>query len=182
MKIPEGMLIENLPSEEIDEDEEGHAGAVPRGLTRIIDKMCVDINIPEIATDGCFANRTILTTTNAEVRRIDDAVAQRLEGEAHEYLSNDSVDEDDEANSFEPGKGSPIMMKRNLNPDLGSCNGTRLHGVDLKPHVVHATILTSERHGQHVLIPRNVFLSDEDAREFTFRLCRKQLPVQPSFV
>ncbi|KAG2938229.1 hypothetical protein PC117_g11312 [Phytophthora cactorum] len=169
MKIPEGMLIENLPSEEIDEDEEGHAGAVPRGLTRIIDKMCVDINIPEIATDGCFANRTILTTTNAETtKRIP--------------LSPGFFTPSISAHQLTLKKGSPIMMKRNLNPDLGSCNGTRLHGVDLKPHVVHATILTSERHGQHVLIPRNVFLSDEDAREFTFRLCRKQLPVQPSFV
>ncbi|KAG2780869.1 hypothetical protein PC129_g8707 [Phytophthora cactorum] len=119
MKIPEGMLIENLPSEEIDEDEEGHAGAVPRGLTRIIDKMCVDINIPEIATDGCFANRTILTTTNAEVRRIDDAVAQRLEGEAHEYLSNDSVDEDDEANSFEPGVLHTINLSASTNAEEG---------------------------------------------------------------
>ncbi|OWY91319.1 Helitron helicase [Phytophthora megakarya] len=78
-------------------------------------------------------------------------------------------------------KGIPIMMMRNLNPDLGLCNGTRLRIVDLKDHVIHATIMTGERRGQHVLIPRIVFISDNDASEFPFRLRRKQFPVQPAF-
>ncbi|KAG2987174.1 hypothetical protein PC128_g23429 [Phytophthora cactorum] len=73
------------------------------------------------------------------------------------------------------------MMMRNLNPDLGLCNGTRLRIVELKPHVIHATIMTGERQGQHVLIPRIVFISDGDSREFPLRLRRKQFPVQPAF-
>ncbi|KAG3248786.1 hypothetical protein PI124_g6550 [Phytophthora idaei] len=133
------------------------------------------INNPEIANDEYFANRTILTTTNAVVQRINEAVAQRLEGVSQEYLSTDSVEEDEEVNFFEQEvlhtvningipphkltlkKGAPIMMMRNLNPDLGLCNGTRLRIVELKPHVIHATIMTGERQGQHVLIPRIVF-------------------------
>ncbi|KAG6612900.1 helitron helicase-like protein [Phytophthora cinnamomi] len=200
VKIPRDMLIDNIYEEGDDiEDEEITPGAVPRGLKNIIDKMYADINDPEVATDEYFANRTILTTTNAVVHRINQAVSERLSGEAREYLSVDSVDDDNEGNFFEPEvlhsvtingipphkltlkEGAPIMMMRNLNPDLGLCNGTRLRVVQLKPHVIHATIMTGERIGQNVLIPRIVFVSDGDAREFPFRLRRKQFPVVPAF-
>ncbi|KAG4053797.1 hypothetical protein PC123_g11065 [Phytophthora cactorum] len=201
IKIPKDMLIEN-PVEELSddgEDEDIRPGAIPRGLTRMVDEMYADINNPEIANDEYFANRTILTTTNAVVQRINEAVAQWLEGVSQEYLSTDSVEEDEEVNFFGQEvlhtvningipphklmlkKGAPIMMMRNLNPDLGLCNGTRLRIVELKPHVIHATIVTGERQGQHVLIPRIVFISDGDSREFPFRLWRKQFPVQPAF-
>ncbi|KAG3045623.1 hypothetical protein PI125_g27081 [Phytophthora idaei] len=66
----------------------------------MVDEMYADINNPEIANDEYFANRTILTTTNAVVQRINEAVAQRLEGVSQEYLSTDSVDEDEEVNFF----------------------------------------------------------------------------------
>ncbi|KAG3174644.1 hypothetical protein C6341_g9721 [Phytophthora cactorum] len=201
IKIAKNMLIAN-PVEEVSEDcEDEHIRprAIPRGLTRMVDEMYADINNPEIANDEYFANRTILTTTNAVVQRINEAVAQRLEGVSQEYLSTDSVEEDEEVNFFEQEvlhtvningipphkltlkKGTPIMMMRNLNPDLGLCNGTRLRIVELKPHVIHATIMTGERQGQHALIPRIVFISDGEAREFPFRLRRKQFPVQPAF-
>ncbi|KAG3027022.1 hypothetical protein PC123_g5738 [Phytophthora cactorum] len=200
IKIPKDMLVEN-PVEELSddgEDEDIHPGAIPRGL-RMVDVMYADINNPEIANDEYFANRTILTTTNAVVQRINEAVAQRLEGVSQEYLSTDLVEEDEEVNFFEQEvlhtvkingipphkltlkKGTPIMMMRNLNPDLGLCNGTRLRIVELKPHVIHTTIMTGERQRQHVLIPRIDFISDGEAREFSFRLRRKQFPVQPAF-
>ncbi|KAG3242090.1 hypothetical protein PI124_g13074 [Phytophthora idaei] len=201
IKIPKDLLIEN-PVEELsddDEDEDIRPGAIPRGLTRMVDDMYADINNPEIANDEYFANRTILTTTNAVVQRINEAVAQRLEGVSQEYLSTDSVGEDEEVNFFEQEvlhtvningipphkltlkKGAPIMMMRNLKPGLGLCNGTRLRIVELKPHVIHATIMTGERQGHHVLIPRIAFISDGEAREFPFRLRRKRFPVQPAF-
>ncbi|KAE8970834.1 hypothetical protein PF011_g26268 [Phytophthora fragariae] len=194
------MLIDNAePDHDMDEDEDIQPGAVPRGLRNIIDVMYADINNPDIATDEYFADRTILTTTNVMVQRINEAVSQRLSGDSHEYLSVDSVDDDDEGNFFEPEvlhtvningipphkltlkEGAPIMMMRNLNPDLGLCNGTRLRVVKLKPHVIHATIMTGERQGQDVLIPRIVFVSDGDSRDSPFHLRRKQFPVVPAF-
>ncbi|KAE9073054.1 hypothetical protein PF007_g25951 [Phytophthora fragariae] len=200
VKIPRDMLIDNTePDQDMDEDEDILPGAVPRGLKNIIDVMYADINNPDIATDEYFADRTILTTTNAVVQRINEAVSQRLSGDSHEYLSVDSVDDDNEGNFFEPEvlhtvningilphkltlkEGAPIMMMRNLNPDLGLCNGTRLRIVKLKPHVIHATIMTGERQGQDVLIPRIVFVSDGDSRDSPFRLRRKQFPVVPAF-
>ncbi|KAG3110952.1 hypothetical protein PI125_g9561 [Phytophthora idaei] len=86
------MLIEN-PVEELSEDredEELRPGVIPRGLTRMVDEMYADINIPEIANDEYFASRTVLTTTNVVIQRINEAVAQRLEGVSQEYLSTDS--------------------------------------------------------------------------------------------
>ncbi|KAG2789945.1 hypothetical protein PC116_g26086 [Phytophthora cactorum] len=67
----------------------------------MVDEMYADINNPEIANDEYFANRTILTTTNAVVQRTNEAVAQRLEGVSQEYLSTDFVEEDGEVNFFE---------------------------------------------------------------------------------
>ncbi|KAG2781315.1 hypothetical protein Pcac1_g8753 [Phytophthora cactorum] len=166
IKIPKDMLVENPVEELSDDDEELRPEAIP---------------------------------TNAVVQRINEAVAQRLEGVSQEYLSTDTVEEDEEVNYFEQEvlhtvningipphkltlkKGAPIMMMQNLNPDLGLCNGTYLRIVELKPHVIHATIMTGERQGQHVLTPRIVFISDGEARVFPFRLRRKPIPVQPAF-
>ncbi|GMF56350.1 unnamed protein product [Phytophthora fragariaefolia] len=73
------------------------------------------------------------------------------------------------------------MLMRNLNPDLGLCNGTRLRVVELKPNVIHAKIMTGERRGQDVLIPRIVFISDGNDASFPYQLRRKQFPVQTAF-
>ncbi|RAW40147.1 hypothetical protein PC110_g3652 [Phytophthora cactorum] len=81
IKTPKDMLVAN-PVEELSEyreDEDIRPGAILRGLTRLVDEMYTDINNPDIANDEYFANRTILTTTNAVVQRINEAVAQRLE-------------------------------------------------------------------------------------------------------
>ncbi|KAG2768884.1 hypothetical protein PC129_g20270 [Phytophthora cactorum] len=51
----------------------------------------------------------------------------------------------------------------------------------VKPHVIHATIMTDERQGQHVLISRIAFISDGDSRECPFRLRRKQFPVRDDY-
>ncbi|KAE9079010.1 hypothetical protein PF010_g22923 [Phytophthora fragariae] len=200
VKIPRDMLIYNTETDQdMDDDEDILPGAVPRGLKNIIDVMYADINKPDIATDEYFANRAILTTTNAVVQRINEFVSQRLSGDSHEYLSVDSVDDDNKGNFFEPEvlhtvningipphkltlkEGAPIMMMRNLNPDLELCNRTRLRVVKLKPHLIHATIMTDERQGQDNLIPRIVFVSDGDSRDSPFRLRRKQFPMVPAF-
>ncbi|RAW19916.1 hypothetical protein PC110_g23642, partial [Phytophthora cactorum] len=97
------MLIGNLVEEvsKDREDEDIRPGVISRGLARMVDEMYADINNPEIANDKYFANRTILTTTNAVVQLINEAGAQRLERVSQEYLSSDSVEEDEEVNFFE---------------------------------------------------------------------------------
>ncbi|OWZ11687.1 Helitron helicase [Phytophthora megakarya] len=155
-----------------------------------MDQMDVDVNNSHIATDEYFANRTILTTTNAIVHKNNAAVADRLPDEAREYQSTVSVEDDVNGDFFEPEVLHAVNLygipphkraSHDDDADLGLCNDTYLRIVDLKDHVIHATIMTGERRGQHVMIPRIVFISDNDASEFPFRLRRKQHPVHPAF-
>jgi hypothetical protein len=41
--------------------------------------------------------------------------------------------------------------------------------------------MTGERRGQHVLIPRIIFISGDTVNDYPFRLRRKQFPVQQAF-
>ncbi|KAG2772216.1 hypothetical protein PC129_g20094 [Phytophthora cactorum] len=74
IKIPRDVLIEN-PATDEDEDDDIRPGAIPKCMNRITDEMHADINNPEVATGEYFANRTILTTTNPIVYRINEGVA-----------------------------------------------------------------------------------------------------------
>ncbi|KAK1929669.1 ATP-dependent DNA helicase PIF1 [Phytophthora citrophthora] len=149
--------------------------------------------------DEYFVNRAILAPTNASVRRINELVAKRLSRETREYRSNDSLDGPGDQNLFEteflnslnfsgmpPHKmvlkvDTPIIMIRNLNSDEELCNGTRLRVVSLREKCIDATIMSGTRRGQRVFIPRIVFLSDDEDKEFPFTLRRKQSPVVPAF-
>ncbi|OWZ01220.1 Helitron helicase [Phytophthora megakarya] len=101
MKLPGDMVIRN-PVENPDDDEEIGHGAIPKGMTRLIDHMYVNVNNQEIRSDEYFANRTILTTTNAVVHKINVAVVDRLQNKAREYLSTDVVEDDVNGAFFEP--------------------------------------------------------------------------------
>ncbi|GMF15301.1 unnamed protein product [Phytophthora fragariaefolia] len=96
MKLPRSMLIDDPPEEEVDEDEVIAPGAIPSGLKRLIDVIYPDVINQGIATDEYFANCTIFTTTNVMVFSINDAVAARLDGDAHEYRSIDMLHDDDD--------------------------------------------------------------------------------------
>jgi ATP-dependent DNA helicase PIF1 len=132
---------------------------------------------------------------------VNEHVAERLREITQIYLSTDSVEDETgrmagffetevlnsiNMNGIPPHKlmlkkGAPIMMIRNLNPDAGLCNGTRLRIMDLKPHVIHATIMTGSQYGKEVSIPRIILISGDDVRDFPFRLRRKQFLVVPAF-
>ncbi|KAK1935448.1 hypothetical protein P3T76_010673 [Phytophthora citrophthora] len=76
---------------------------------------------------------------------------------------------------------TPIIMIRNLNSDEGLCNGARLRVVSSREKCIDATIMSGTRRGQRVFIPRIVFISDDEDKEFPFALRRKQFPVVPAF-
>jgi ATP-dependent exoDNAse (exonuclease V) alpha subunit len=204
IKLPRDIVIDNPAYDPQMEGDEGEDEVpVSLGLKRIIDAMYgeEDLNNPAIATDEYFANRTILAPTNAAIQSVNEAVAQRLQGVTQVYLSTDSIDDDTaEASSFFETevlnslrvngipphklllkKGAPIMMIRNLNPAGGLCNGTRLRVVELKTHVIRAIIMAGSHHGKEVLIPRIIFISNNDIKDFPFRLRRIQFPVVPAF-
>ena len=75
--------------------------AIPKGMERVVDTMYAKINNTEVDTDEHFASRTILTTTNTVVRRINVAVTQRPEGDCIKYMYTDSVEKEGEAIFFD---------------------------------------------------------------------------------
>ncbi|OWZ14819.1 Helitron helicase [Phytophthora megakarya] len=169
-----------------------------RTVNALIDAVCSgvgDENLP----DQYFVDRAILAPTNASVRRINEMVAERLSGETKEYLSNDSLECPGDQSLFEPEflnslnfsgmaphkmilkVGTPVIMIRNLNSDDGLCNGRRLRVVALREKCMDATIMTGPRRRKRVFIPRVVFFSDDEDKEFPFTMRRKQFPVVQAF-
>ncbi|OWZ18701.1 Helitron helicase [Phytophthora megakarya] len=72
-------------------------------------------------------------------------------------------------------------MIRNLNSDAGLCNGTWLRVVSLRERSIEAIIMSGPLKGKTVFIPRIIFYSEDDDKEFPFKLRRKQFPVVPAF-
>lgn len=79
--------------------------------------------------------------------------------------------------------GAIIMLLRNIDPQGGLCNGTRLQITQLADHVIEARIITGHRNdkegGERVLIPR-MFVSPPE-RRFPFRMPHRQFPVAVAF-
>ena len=73
-----------------------------------------------------------------------------------------------------------MILLRNIDPKNGLCSGTRLICKVLHPNVIDAAILTGERQGQRVFIPRIPMPTTDtggDAVQFT----RMQFPVRAAF-
>ena len=74
---------------------------------------------------------------------------------------------------------TPVMLLRNLDPKNGHCNGTRYLLTNISPNLLEATMLTGERAGSTLLLPRiNMAPGDTD---LPFRMRRRQFPVRPAF-
>lgn len=76
-------------------------------------------------------------------------------------------------------KGAVVMLLRNIQPSEGLCNGTRLLITNLADYVIQARIISGDKVGNRVHIPR-IYLSPTEAR-FPFRMRRKQFPVTLAF-
>ena len=148
------------------------------------------------ALAGC----AILAPTNEQALTINDKVLRLLHGEERVYLSVDRVECDDESEantypleflhdqtptSMPPHKlclkvGAVVVILRNLSLQQGLCNGTRLKVTALYPNVIMGEILTGERVGERVLLPKiDLYTSDDD--HVPFRLHRRQFPVRLGF-
>lgn len=75
--------------------------------------------------------------------------------------------------------GARIMMLRNIDHPSGLCNGTRLLVTNPSDHVIGAKVITGDKVGKTVLIPR-IFLSPTVGK-LPFRMRRKQFPVALAF-
>jgi ATP-dependent exoDNAse (exonuclease V) alpha subunit len=75
--------------------------------------------------------------------------------------------------------GAPVTLMRNINGEQGLCNGTRLRVRRLTENCMNCVILTGNRRGEQVFIPRITLISRESGLPFQLR--RRQFPVQVAF-
>jgi len=142
-----------------------------------------------------FRTRSILASRNSSVREINHILIDRLPGETTEYLSEDKADLPEDGgegglpvevlHSFEVNglpssrlrlkEGTPIMLLRNINPDVGLCNRTRLVVTRLGQNYIEARVIAGKASGEIHFIPRIKLSSDE--KDLGFILTRRQFPV-----
>ncbi|CAN7131656.1 unnamed protein product, partial [Brassica rapa subsp. narinosa] len=148
-----------------------------------------------------FQERAILCPTNEDVNTINEYMLDQLEGEEKIYTSADSIDPidklsmNDEAlgpdflnkikvsglpnHSLRLKIGCPVMVLRNINPTAGLMNGTRVQITQLMDFMVQARIITGEKVGNIVYIPR-LLITPSDTR-LPFKMRRRQLPLAVAF-
>jgi ATP-dependent DNA helicase PIF1 len=71
------------------------------------------------------------------------------------------------------------MLLRNLSPEDGLCNGTRLICTSLSRYVLGATIITGTHAGEQVFLPRIPICPSDLDMPFKFR--RLQFLIRPAF-
>jgi len=76
--------------------------------------------------------------------------------------------------------GIPIMLLRNIDQVNGLCNGTRLQVNDLGNNVISATVITGNKFGDKIFIPRMNLTPSDSSIPFKFQ--RRQFPVSLCFV
>jgi hypothetical protein len=152
-----------------------------------------------------FSERTILSTTNEEVDRLNEAVLQRFPGQAQVFHSADYIPtteqsggEDNDTmlnypveclNKFNASglplaklalkPGCPIMVLRNLDTAHGVCNGSRGVVTRYRNRVLEVELITGEHAGEKVFIPR-IFNQPTDD-QCSFKFIRRQFPVRLCF-
>ncbi|RID60231.1 hypothetical protein BRARA_F03402 [Brassica rapa] len=148
-----------------------------------------------------FQQRAILCPTNEDVNMINDHMLSKLDGEEMIYTSSDSIDPSDTASvnndalssdflnsikvsglpnhSLRLKIGCPVMLLRNINPNEGLMNGTRLQITELMDFMVEARIITGAKVGKVVYIPR-LLITPTDKR-LPFKMRRRQLPLAVAF-
>jgi len=144
-----------------------------------------------------MSSRAILSTKNEHVDRLNEKMIDRFPGEERVYHSFDSVDDEsrnnypiDFINSITPNGlpphvlkvkvNCPVILLRNLDPNNGLCNGTRLMVRAFQDNAIDAEIVAGHHAGRRVFLPR-IPMSPSDDISLPFKMKRKQFPIRLSF-
>ena len=166
-----------------------------KSVNGLIVELYPNIQAPD-KPDQYFLERTILSPKNDAVDELNQAILTQFPGEETIMHSADKVDGDDGQlypteflNAINVSglplanlalkRGCPLMLLRNLDPQNGLCNGTRMVLLEIQPRVLHCRILGGDHAGKEVLIPRiTIQPSSED---LPIPLSRRQFPVRLAF-
>jgi ATP-dependent DNA helicase PIF1 len=143
-----------------------------------------------------MSTRAILSTKNEHVDQLNAKMIAMFPGEKV-YHSFDSVDDDSRnnypiefLNSITPNGlpphvlivkiNCPVILLRNLDPNNGLCNGTRLMVRAFQDNAIDAEIVGGQHQGKRVFITR-IPMSPSDDISLPFKLKRKQFSIRLSF-
>jgi ATP-dependent DNA helicase PIF1 len=76
-------------------------------------------------------------------------------------------------------KELPIICLRNINPNEGLCNGTRLKVINVTTRLIQARITIGRFKDKIVFIPRMPLIPSDTNLPFDFK--RLQFPIRPAF-
>ena len=175
----------------------------PASITDLIDLIYPPDLLLRAATDpSTFRGRCLLTTLNTTVTELNTHILQRLPGPLQTYRSIDSLDTDEASgrdlhelpveqlqsinlsslplSQLSLKVGAPVMLLRNLCPQEGLCNGTRMIITSLRTHCIETRLLGGDFDGQLRVIPRIKLCATD--KDLGIPLSRKQFPVRLCFV
>ncbi|KAF8077315.1 hypothetical protein N665_1046s0003 [Sinapis alba] len=204
LKIGDGKVNEpndgeaeiEIPSEFLITDADEPIQAISKAV------YADSISLEENKDPKFFQQKAILCPKNEDVNMINEYMLDSLPGDEKIYFSADSIDPSDKValnnealgsdflNSIKVSGlpnhilrlkvGCPVMVLRNINPSAGLMNGTRLQITQLMDHMVQAKIITGEKVGRTVDIPR-LLITPSDTR-LPFKMRRRQLlPLNVAF-
>lgn len=175
------------------------------GTNESIEKQFIRAIYPGISNGGLHPDflmkRVILTALNEEVDTLNELATMMLPGgDPTVYKAQDSIPEaDGEAagtypteylNSLQPSGfppyelklkvSQPIILLRNMDPNHGLCNGTRLIVRALGRRSIEAEIALGEFRNTRVYIPRIPLITPDDGT-LPVIFCRRQFPVRAAF-
>ncbi|KAL3118842.1 hypothetical protein niasHT_008189 [Heterodera trifolii] len=145
-----------------------------------------------------MAKSAILAPKNVDVSEMNNRVLEMLPGEEVMYTSIDLAQDenrqraddylDEYLNALNPSgfprhklrlkKNAIVLLMRNLNIEMGLCNGSRMKVEEMHPNLIMCKILTGDKAGQTVYIPRITLCCSED---YPFDLHRHQFPLVLAF-
>ena len=153
--------------------------------------------------DNYYLDRTILSARNDDVDELNDLLMKDFPGTSTTYHSADSlahepgVDNEQGLLAYTPEylnainipglpmsklilkEQVPLMLLRNIAPDRGLCNGTRVVLTHMRPHVLQVHLISGEHKGKVAFIPRLQLTPNEELLGFSFKRC--QFPVRLAF-
>ncbi|CAI0458101.1 unnamed protein product [Linum tenue] len=195
-QIPTKSFNKNQPSDWISIPEPLLLQPGSHPTSTICDEIYTDFQAKSYRA-SYLTSRAIVTPTNKNVTDINKHMLQQVPGKVHTYFSADTIhsDSNDCARldaeypteflntlSFSgfPDHDislkifAPIMLLRNLNPDIGLCNGTRIMVTYLSTYVIKGLIMGGTYDGSVVVIPR-IIVNIND-HNWPFVLKRRQFP------
>lgn len=190
-KVVEGEDIIDLPQTMC---------VVPPTVDALIEKIFDQSFLNNERDPKKIISRAILTPFIKDTLEMNDRILDLFPGEEMTYLSSDSV-KDPECRDFTDfipveylnklafsgfpphclklKKNAPVICLRNLKPEIGLCNGTRLVCKQFRQRVIVAEIANGSFVGTTVFLHRVNLITQESGLPFQVR--RRQFPIALAF-